>query len=158
MREKEAEFLRDKCSPSGRNTLAGTSEPAAMPRRSEIDHSGGLEKPRGVPCEHGAHVAAAAATPAGDDTLSLRFLSDRRGASAGVAPHIRGAATWLRHHAPCGVSAAERCHAASEGPAGDAELPSVVRCVRAGGTRTTAHRSSDGRIALSHSSAVRLSG
>lgn len=50
------------------------------------------------------------ATPAQDDTLTL-VPRDRRGARAGVAPDLRRVATRLPHHAPFGVTTAQRFHA-----------------------------------------------
>lgn len=76
--------------------------------------------------------------PPGDDTLAL-VPRDLRGASAGVAPAKRLAATSLRHHALACVTTAERLHAAGKGPAGHAALRRPVRpCAAA---RRTPHDS-----------------
>ena len=50
------------------------------------------------------------ATPAQDETLTL-VPRDRRGAWTGVATDLRRVSTRLPHHAPVGVTTAERLHA-----------------------------------------------
>lgn len=57
--------------PGVRREIARNGDRQAVERRSEIDRSGGLGKPRGVPCDQGDHVATFAATPATIDTLAL---------------------------------------------------------------------------------------
>jgi hypothetical protein len=76
--DANASLVRSNVPPRFRRTVAASGGRAAIVRRSEIDRSCGLGKPRRVPCHNGDHVAT-------------------------VAPNLRWAATWLRHHAPCGV-------------------------------------------------------
>ena len=45
-----------------------------------------------------------------------RFLATDAAPGWGVAPDLRRVATWLRHHAPPGVTTAERLHATGEQP------------------------------------------
>jgi len=102
----------------------------------------------------------AAATPRRDDTLTPRYLSDRRGAPAGGRIRLSSGPTWLLHYAPCGVTTAERVHAPGEVPGGDAHSPPVraIGVSVPGGTAMPAQRSIAGRMTVCHSSAVRLSG
>jgi hypothetical protein len=99
--------------PGDRREVAWTGERAADGRRSEIDRSCGLGKPRGGPCHHGDRVAPFAATPTPNDTLAL-VPRDRRGAGVGVAADLRRCATRLPHHTAFAVATAERSHAAGE--------------------------------------------
>ena len=45
-----------------------------------------------------------------------RFLATDAAPGRGVATDLRRVATWLRHHAPIGVTTAERFHATGEQP------------------------------------------
>ncbi len=60
--------------PKGRRGIARNGDRAAIDRRSEIDRSGGLGKPRGGPCHEGDHVATSAATPATGRHAGTRSL------------------------------------------------------------------------------------
>jgi hypothetical protein len=92
----------------------------------------------------------AAATPRRDDTLTPRYLSDRRGAPAGGRIRLSSGPTWLLHHAPCGVTTAERIHAPGEVPGGDAHAARAgdqcVRAQRHGDARSAFHRGTDDRL------------
>jgi hypothetical protein len=80
---------RDEEPPAGRHTAACSGERAAIPRRSEIDHSCGLGKPRECHAMMETASTAYAATPTRDDTLAL-VPRDRRGRPGGGRGRLRG--------------------------------------------------------------------
>ena len=141
-----------------RRAFAASGDRRAISGRSEIDRSGGLGKPRQGAAIRETTSRPSPRPPPEDDTLAL-VPRDLRGASAGVAPNRSWVATWLPHHAPVGVSAAERfrCDPETCGvfPAVRTEASGVSPPLR-GGRRYD--RAIPGRIACSHSSRVRLSG
>lgn len=78
--------------PTCRREVAGSGGREAKERRSEIDRSGGLGKPRECHAMMETASTPYGATPAQDDTLTL-VPRDRRGARTGVAPDLRRVAT-----------------------------------------------------------------
>jgi len=66
---------------------------------------------------------ACAATPAVDDTLTPRFLRDRRGARPGSRPLCSGLATWVRTTRPSAITTAEQSTRSREEASGHPRLP-----------------------------------
>ena len=122
-RKHAIESVRCQSTPRVRRWIARDGDREAVGRRSEIDRSGGLGKPRGEPCGDGDHVATFAATPHHRTTRWHSLPRDRRGAWVGgrtrpasgrdVAPAPCAAASRPRSgfHAARKKRAARECHA-----------------------------------------------
>ena len=120
--------------PSVRREIARNGDREAIQRRSEIDRSSGLGKPRGGPCDEGDHVATFVTTPHHRTTRWHSLPRDRRGAWAGG--RNRPASGRDMAPAPC----AHRRHDRGAAPcdrraAGRPRMPCFharrVQCVRA---------------------------
>src|SRR5438552_4018592 len=97
--------------PDVRRWIARDGDRAAVERRSEIDLTSGLGKPRGVLCGYGDHVATFAATPTTGRHAGTRFLVTDAAPGWGSHPTCVGSRRRLPHSAPVGVTTAERFHA-----------------------------------------------
>lgn len=102
-----------------RRAFAGRSPATAIGRRSRGDRRSTVR----VAWESHTECHAAMETtsrpsprPPPQSTRWHSLPRDRRGAWAGVSPDLRRVATWLQHHAPVGVTTAERLHATGKKP------------------------------------------
>src|SRR6266849_8281808 len=104
-----------------RRASAGRSPATAIERRSAGDRRSTVR----VAWESHAECHAMRETtsrppprpPTTGRHAGTRFLATDAAPGWGVVPDLRRVATWLRHHAPVGVTTAERFHAAGKKPA-----------------------------------------
>jgi hypothetical protein len=143
--------------PHRRRLIAASGDRAAGHRRSEIDLSTGSAKPRKGNVTRDTASTASAATPAVDDTLTPRFLRDRRGARPGSLPLFSGSRLGS---APCARRRSRlrssQCARARKRAAIHGNQRPVCRGRRPRGRASTRDHRPDGRFPFHRREMLRL--